>query len=110
MIWCKSLNSSINSRPDLFITEPIRRGPLAAGSGDAGGLDVLQTDRIIELRFTLDLLPAHPVDRDIHQDPIEPGEELRLAAEMVDAFPRLQERVLGKIPRVVFMSDHLVNH
>src|SRR4051794_24800785 len=75
------------------------------------GINFLKLDCIIEFRSgALHLLFAEPIDGDICDDSIDPSIERRLATEIPDGFPRLKEAVLGKVPGVLLVMNHVINH
>src|SRR5690349_20871384 len=65
---------------------------------------------VVRLRVVeLDLLSAaltKMVDRQVDDDPIEPGEELCVALERRKVLVNLEERFLADVARVVGVMDH----
>src|SRR6185295_16376872 len=52
--------------------------------------------------------PPDPVAAQIQRDPVDPGRELRLPAEVLDAAERAQERLLHDVARFLFPADDAI--
>ena len=76
-----------------------------------GGIDFAQLNRVIKFcAGAFDLFFSQPIDGHIHNDPVHPGVKRRLTAKAADRFPSLHKTVLGQIPSVLFVMDHIINH
>src|SRR5262249_25424282 len=52
--------------------------------------------------------PPDPVATQVQRDPVDPGGELRLPAEVLDAAERAQERLLHDVARFLFPADDAI--
>src|SRR5882724_2477478 len=107
----KLRNRLIDPGPHLAPLQSLVGQWLSARDGFRGWIDFSQLIIVIEFRpASFDLFFAEPIDRHIHHNPIEPGIKRRLPAKAIDRFPRFHEAVLSKIPGILFVMDHVVNH
>src|SRR4029453_871562 len=53
---------------------------------------------------------SEPVDRHVHDDPVNPRVKRRPSAKTLDRFPCLEKAVLGEVPCVLLAMNHVVNH
>ena len=101
----------VDPRPNLSLFHALVGQRVRLRHGARRRIDVLHLDSVIELRArAFYLLFAQPVNGDVGHDPVHPGIERRLAAEASDRFPGLQETVLGKVPGVLLVMYHVVDH
>src|ERR1700730_3502616 len=75
------------------------------------GTDLFQLKGVVELcARAFNMFLAQPIDRHVHYDPINPRVKGGVAAEAFDRLPRLDKALLGQVPGVLFVMDHVVNH
>ena len=87
-------------------------GKLTAGVGEERGprgIAVLTGRSLVDLeRLVLaDALAGEPVAARVHDEPVEPCRELRVAAELLEAGAKLHERLLGSVTRLLDIAQHL---
>src|SRR6266542_151378 len=56
------------------------------------------------------MLFAQPIDRHVHNDPINPSVKLRAPAKAFDRLPSFEKAVLSQVPGVLLVMHHVVNH
>src|SRR3954463_16236270 len=101
----------VDLRPNFALLYSLRGQRIRFRHCLRGGIDLLKLDSVFKFRSApLDLLFPDPVDRDIHDDAIDPGIKGGLAAEPADRFPSLNETVLSKIPCILLVMYHVINH
>src|SRR5581483_4562417 len=50
------------------------------------------------------------IDAQVHDDPIQPGEELRVAGKALEVLVHLEKRLLADVARVVMVVHHSEGH
>src|SRR3954470_20553085 len=101
----------VDLRPNFALLYSLRGQCIRFGHRLRGGIDLLKLDSVVKFRSApFDLLFPHPINRDIHHDAIDPGIEGGLATESADRFPSLNKAVLSKIPGILLVMYHVINH
>jgi hypothetical protein len=78
---------------------------LGTGFGVRSGLEVLERLTLVEGIVPVPAAPARVVGGAVRGDPVQPGRELRVAPELLQAAVGAQVRVLDHIARVLFIGD-----
>lgn len=81
------------------------------GRGRRGWIDAVSAeDVVVELARAFDAALAGPVVDRIVGDAVEPCRETGLGLEAWEGVPRFDEDLLGEVPCIGFVVDHVANH
>ena len=77
-------------------------------AGDAVGVAVRSRPQVVRERFVAALgTPLGGVATRVDHEPVQPGRELRVAAELLQPYAELRERLLGRIASVLGIAEEM---